>query len=84
VIAVFLNCCINPFIYAFQFDQFKKELFKRCRKTPDPSDMSVMSHASVIGRDVGRGSPTSAPNLDISKSHNGSNGEFDNICYEED
>ncbi|KAK2153531.1 hypothetical protein LSH36_294g03029 [Paralvinella palmiformis] len=51
VISVFLNCCINPFIYAFQYDQFKKELFRRCRRqrsrfdnisvTTDTNDQSV-------------------------------------------
>ena len=52
VIAVFLNCCINPFIYAFQYDQFKRELLKRCRKRSDGAELSVTSENSVRTSDV--------------------------------
>ena len=43
VIAVFLNCCINPFIYAFQYDQFKNEMLKLCRRSPEVTDVLTSS-----------------------------------------
>ena len=52
VIAVFLNSCINPFIYAFQYDQFKNELLKRCHKPAEVTEFSVTSENSVRTSDL--------------------------------
>ncbi|KAK2141605.1 hypothetical protein LSH36_1070g00029 [Paralvinella palmiformis] len=52
VIAVFLNSCINPFIYAFQYDQFKNELLNRCHKPAEVTEFSVTSENSVRTSDV--------------------------------
>ena len=30
VVLVFINCCINPFIYIAQFDAFKMAVFAMC------------------------------------------------------
>ncbi|KAK2145336.1 hypothetical protein LSH36_687g02025 [Paralvinella palmiformis] len=41
VIAVFLNCCINPVIYSFQYEQFKVEMFRFCRRSTEVADVSL-------------------------------------------
>jgi magnesium-transporting ATPase (P-type) len=88
VIAVFLNCCINPLIYAFRFDQFKKELFKQCLKMPDANAMSLSAHISVAGSDIGTRKGMHQSSISVasdgsSEVQQGNNGECINICYEE-
>ncbi len=57
VIAVFINSCINPFIYVFKFEEFQKglrDLFGGClpkKKRPDTnSDQPVSTTMSSSGR----------------------------------
>jgi len=88
VIAVFLNCCINPFIYAFRFDQFKKELFRQCRKMPDSNNVSLTSPMSMTSSDVvakkGKHQQSISVTSDIScEVQQETNGEFSNVCYKE-
>ncbi len=45
VIAIFINCCINPIIYSLKYDQFKKEarrlLFKKATSLSDQSSSTA-------------------------------------------
>ena len=42
VIAMFANCCINPFVYAFQFERYQKELRNLfCKRRPNGQIESV-------------------------------------------
>ena len=48
VVCVFLNCCVNPFVYALKYDQFQvalRALF--CRHGPRSIDYLSASRASV-------------------------------------
>jgi hypothetical protein len=88
VIMVFLNCCINPFIYAFRFDQFKKELFKQCRKMPNANDMPLSSNMYIVASKVGDRKDMHQQSISANRGgtieiQQGNNGEFSNICYEE-
>jgi hypothetical protein len=76
VILAFANCCINPFIYAFQYDQFKSVLFRSCRKADHSRESSVITATSVamVRKPAGT-------NGQISNGKD-KNGEFDNVCYE--
>ncbi len=50
VIAVFLNCCINPFVYALQYEQFQRRLirlYRRVTHSTSQNTYQVTSSTSV-------------------------------------
>ena len=53
VILCYVNCCINPFIYAIKYEQFQqaaKRLFCRCWKGNQVTDVSVTEASSRISK----------------------------------
>ncbi len=50
VVAVFINCCVNPFIYSFKYEQFQQELIRqvRCRKSPRPTSPMVSREFTTL------------------------------------
>ncbi len=50
VVAVFINCCVNPFIYSLKYEQFQQELIRQitCRKLPQSTPPMVSREFSTI------------------------------------
>ena len=61
VISVFVNCCVNPFVYALKYDQFQTALQKLfCRKRKHNGDfLSGAPHTDVTIEDACPAAPLS-------------------------
>jgi len=62
VICVFLNCCVNPFVYALKYDQFQvalQALF--CRKTQQKGDFVSVTRTTGTVENSGSNAALSTP-----------------------
>ena len=49
LILTFVNCCINPFIYAIKYDTFKAGCRRMCAvKSKTPSGIQNTGHSTLI------------------------------------